>query len=60
MVLAKSKRRKWLSITEAARHAGIDRTKLLRAIKQGKIRATRVGWVYLVNLRALDEYRRSL
>lgn len=38
-----------LTTTEAAKRARMDRGKIHRSIKNGKLRASRVGWVYLIN-----------
>ena len=62
-----SRRRRYYSITEAARGLGITRAAVHRAIKQGRLEAVRGEIVRLVRTKAwrivresLDNYRVSL
>lgn len=48
-----------LTISQAARRLGLDRTTLVRQAKKGKLRATLTGAVYLVTVEEVERYRRE-
>ncbi len=58
--MAHKTKKKWLTITQAATEVGMDRQKILRDVKAGKIQSRRVGWIWLVDLTSLNEYAESL
>jgi excisionase family DNA binding protein len=48
----------YLSVTEAARRAGVTDRHLRRLIADGVIRATRLGRAWLVDARSVAAYKR--
>ena len=51
-------KREWLSITEATTLVPVNRLRLFRDIKRGKLRARRFGWVYLIHIKDLKQYKK--
>jgi len=49
----------WVSELEAQRISGLSRATLRRLIKNGEIRATKVGGARMIDKRSLEEYMRG-
>ena len=48
-----------MTVTEAAESLGINRSTLLHQIKNGAIKATRVGPIWTITPREVERYRRE-
>ena len=49
----------WVSELEAQRFSGLSRATLRRLIKNGEIRATKVGGATMIDKHSLEEYMRD-
>lgn len=58
--MSKPPKERWLSVSEATQHVPVNRLKLFRAVKAGKLKSRRFGWVYLIKYSSLLEYKKSL
>jgi excisionase family DNA binding protein len=49
----------FLTVVQAAKRLGISRAAVLMAIKQGKLKAVRIGHIKLLARKAVDQYKKS-
>ncbi|KKL28718.1 hypothetical protein LCGC14_2372350 [marine sediment metagenome] len=52
--------KKWLTVSEATKHVPVNRLRLFRDIKGGKLPARRIGWMYVIRLADLITYKKTL
>ncbi len=55
-----AKENAWISITDAAKTTGLKRVRILRAIRSGRLLATRVGWQYVIRRKDLAAFVEEL
>ncbi len=49
----------WIDLTEAERFSGISRRNLQRLIKDGQLRATKIGLEMMIDKHSLENYMRD-
>lgn len=49
-----------ITVSQAAERLGVDRNRLFRMIRKGKLETTRCGWVYLFSEGQLAQARKTL
>ena len=49
-----------VTVSQAAKRLGIDRGRLFRMIRKGKLETTRCGWVYLFSEEQLTQAQEKL
>lgn len=52
--------KKWLTVSEATKHVPVNRLRLFRDIKGGKLPARRIGWMYVIRRADLNTYKKTL
>ena len=49
----------WIGLQEAERFSGLSRATLRRLIRNGEIRATKIGGTMMIDKHSLEEYMRD-